>query len=126
LPTMESKDKNVAPHNGAFSKVLGRYVREQQLLDLSTAIAKMTLLPARRLQVYAPLFSRKGRIQEAMDADITIFDPLTIYDNATYRDPYQEATGIVYVIVNGQAVISDGVQVPNVYPGKRLLATAVD
>lgn len=126
LLTMESKEKKVAPHNGAFTKVLGRYVREQQLLDLSTAIAKMTLLPARRLQAYAPAFSRKGRIQETMDADITIFDPVTVRDNATYRDPYQEATGIVHVIVNGQAVISDGAQVPSVYPGKRLLATSTD
>ena len=126
LMTMESKEKKVAPHNGAFSKVLGRYVREEQLLDLNTAIARMTLLPARRLEAYAPLFRSKGRIQEAMDADITIFDPATIRDNATYQDPYQEATGIVHVIVNGQTVISNGSQVPGNYPGKRLLSTAED
>lgn len=123
LLAMDSRDKKVAPHNGAFSKVLGRYVREQKLLDLNTAIAKMTLLPARRLETYAPEFARKGRIQVAMDADITIFDADTIRDNATYRDPYQEATGIVHLIVDGQPVISDGKQVPGVHPGKRLLST---
>ncbi|MEH6567476.1 MAG: amidohydrolase family protein [Halioglobus sp.] len=123
LLAMETREKKVAPHNGAFSKVLGRYVREQQLLDLNTAISKMTLLPARRLENYVPAFRRKGRIQQSMDADITIFDPQTIRDNATYQDPYQEATGIVHVIVNGQAVISHGKQIEGSYPGKRVLAT---
>ena len=124
LLPMESKEKKVAPHNGAFSKVLGRYVREQQLLTLNTAIEKMTLLPARRLESKAPLFRHKGRIQEKMDADITIFNPATIRDNATYQDPYQEATGIVHVIVAGQPVIRDGKQVEGSYPGQRLLSTS--
>jgi hypothetical protein len=122
LLTMESKDKKVAPHNGAFSKVLGRYVRQENLLDLNTALAKMTLLPARRLENYAPAFKRKGRIQPGMDADITIFNPDTILDNATYMDPYQEATGIAHVIVNGQPVISDGKLVAGSCPGRRTLA----
>jgi hypothetical protein len=122
LLPMETREKKVAPHNGAFSKVLARYVREEQVLDLNTALGKMTLLPALRLQAYAPAFSRKGRIQEKMDADITIFDPEAIRDNATYQDPYREATGIVHVIVNGEAVISDGAQVDGSYPGRRLLS----
>ena len=122
LLPMDSKDKKVAPHNGAFSKVLGRYVREQELLDLPTAIAKMTLLPARRLEHYAPIFKRKGRIQVNMDADITIFNPKTIVDNATYANPYQQATGIEHVIVNGQAIISNGQQREGVFPGRRVLA----
>jgi N-acyl-D-aspartate/D-glutamate deacylase len=124
LLAMESKDKKVAPHNGAFSKILARYVREEQLLDLTTALAKMTLLPAQRLEAQAPLFKRKGRIQEAMDADITIFDPQKIQDHATYQNPYQEATGISHVIVNGQAIISDGKQVEGVFPGQKLLSTS--
>ena len=123
LLTMVSRDKNVAPHNGAFSKVLGRYVREQQLLDLMTAVSKMTLLPARRLEVHAPVFKKKGRLQPQMDADITIFNPHTIVDNATYRNAYQEATGIEYLIVNGEAVIKAGVLVEEAYPGRRMLAT---
>ncbi|WP_279244659.1 amidohydrolase family protein [Candidatus Litorirhabdus singularis] len=126
LLPMESKDKNVAPHNGAFSKVLGRYVREEQLLDLSTALGKMTILPARRLEHFAEAFRRKGRIQLAMDADITIFDPLTIMDNATYQQPYREADGIAYVIVNGHAIIAEGKRVENSFPGKRILATSSD
>ncbi|MEP1469642.1 MAG: amidohydrolase family protein [Halieaceae bacterium] len=123
LLTMVSRDKNVAPHNGAFSKVLGRYVREQQLLDLMTAVRKMTLLPARRLQDHAPAFRQKGRLQPGMDADITIFNPDTIVDNATYRNAYQEATGIEYLIVNGKAVIKEGKLVEGTYPGQRMLAT---
>jgi N-acyl-D-aspartate/D-glutamate deacylase len=120
LMPMKTKEKKVAPHNGAFSKVLGRYVREEKLLDLNTAIAKMTLLPARRLEKYAPVFGRKGRLQPGMDADITIFDPATIRANATYQNPYQEATGIVHVIVNGTPVIRDGSQVEGKFPGVRL------
>ena len=122
LLSMDSREKKVAPHNGAFSKVLGRYVREQDLLELPTAISKMTLLPAQRLENYAPAFRRKGRIQENMDADITIFNPETIRDNATYDNPYQEASGIMHVIVNGQAIISDGRQIEGVFPGERIIA----
>lgn len=122
LMPMKTKKMKVAPHNGAFSKVLGRYVREEKLLDLNTAIEKMTLLPARRLEKYAPVFRRKGRLQQGMDADITIFDPTTIRANATYQNPYQEATGIVHVIVNGAPVIRDGSQVEDSFPGELLNA----
>jgi N-acyl-D-aspartate/D-glutamate deacylase len=122
LLAMETRDKNVAPHNGAFSKVLGRYVREQQLLDLMTAITKMTLLPARRLEQYAPAFKRKGRIQINMDADITIFNADTIVDRATYRNAYQESTGVEHLIVNGRSVIKHGTLLENSFPGQRLLS----
>ncbi|MEP5837522.1 MAG: amidohydrolase family protein [Marinobacter sp.] len=122
LLPMLSRDQKVAPHNGAFSKILARYVREQQLLELPTAIEKMTLLPARRLQDYATPFSRKGRIQPDMDADIVIFDAETIIDRATYRDPYQEAEGIAHVIVGGVQVIKNGELLPGVFPGRRVTA----
>ena len=122
LVAMVSRDKKVAPHNGAFSKVLARYVREHGLLDLATALGKMTLLPARRLETYAPSFRRKGRLQPGADADITIFDPDTILDNATYMDPFREATGIEYLLVNGELVIAGGELVPGSYPGRRLLS----
>lgn len=121
LLPMETKDKHVAPHNGAFTKILGRYVREQGLLDLPTALKKMTLLPAQRLESYAPAFKRKGRLQKSMDADITIFNPNTIQDNATYKNPYQEATGLSYVIVNGVPIISEGKRVEGQFPGRRQL-----
>jgi N-acyl-D-aspartate/D-glutamate deacylase len=123
LLPMTSKDKKVAPHNGAFSKILQRYVREEGIIDLGTAIEKMTLLPARRLENYAPVFKKKGRLQISMDADITIFDPGTIQSNATYQNPYQGASGIEYVIVNGEAIISGGTPVKDVYPGQRLTST---
>lgn len=120
LMRMESTDKKVAPHNGAFTKVLGQYVREEKLLGWTDALAKMTLLPARRLERFAPAFQRKGRIQADADADITIFDPVTIQSNASYDDPFQHATGIVHVIVNGQPIISNGHRVPHSTPGQRI------
>ncbi len=120
LMIMESTEKKVAPHNGAFSKVLGQYVRQEKLLDWPTALAKMTLLPARRLEHFAPAFKRKGRIQLEKDADITIFDPKIIRSNATYQDPFQEATGIIHVLVNGRPIIRDSQRLENSTPGRRM------
>jgi len=96
-----------APFRGAFAKVLGRYVRDNPLLDLPTAIAKMTLLPARRL-----------------DADITVFDPATVIDRATYADAFQPSSGIVHVLVNGVPVVRGGVLRSNVLPGRMLTGAA--
>jgi N-acyl-D-aspartate/D-glutamate deacylase len=119
---MKSLEEKVPPHNGAFSKILARYVREQNALDLMDALGKMTVLPARRLQNYAPAFARKGRVQPGMDADLVIFDPELIEDRASYRDPYQTALGIEYVVVAGIPVISDAKLLPNVSPGRYLKA----
>lgn len=58
---------------GTLARVLGRYVRERRLIDLATAIRKMTLLPAQRLEAIAPQMSRKGRVQVGADADLVIF-----------------------------------------------------
>ena len=124
LLPMKSRDTFVAPHNGAFTRVLGHYSRENSVLSLPEAIEKMTLLPARRLQDYAPAFRRKGRLQAGMDADITVFNPDKVSDQATYRDPYREAVGLHHVIVNGSVVVRDATLVPNTFPGKRLLAPA--
>jgi N-acyl-D-aspartate/D-glutamate deacylase len=120
LLPMESLDLNVAPHHNAFSRVLARYVREEKLLDLPDALARMTLLPARRLENIAPVFKRKGRIQVGADADITVFDADAILDKATYANPYQAAEGISYVLVNGVPVLRDGKLGAGVYPGERL------
>ena len=103
---------------GTFTKILGHYVREQQSLDLMLALAKMTLLPARRLESIAPQMKRKGRVQVGADADLTIFDPRTVIDLATYTDSMQFAAGIQHVLVGGVAVIRDGKPVPDVLPGK--------
>ncbi len=117
LLPMITEESKVAPHNGAFSRVLGRYVREEGLLDLREALARMTWLPARRLETAFPEFERKGRVKAGADADLTVFDPARIRDRATYRDPYQASEGIVHVIVAGQIVVRDGVRRDEVLPG---------
>jgi N-acyl-D-aspartate/D-glutamate deacylase len=103
---------------GTFSRVLGRYVREEKTLDLMTALRKMTLMPAQRLQNRAPIFKDKGRIREGADADITVFDPQRIIDKATFDDPLQYSAGIQFVLVNGTPVVSNGELVEGVFPGR--------
>ena len=102
---------------GTFSRVLGHYVREEKTLDLMTALRKMTLMPAQRLQNRAPVFKDKGRIREGADADMTVFDPQRIIDKATFDDPLQYSAGIQFVLVNGTPVISNGELVEGVFPG---------
>lgn len=106
---------------GTFARVLGRYVREQKLLSLQEALAKMTILPALRLQSYAPMMKNKGRLKKGADADITIFDPETILDQATFEKPMQYSKGIHHVIVNGEFVVRDGESVRHLFPGKAIL-----
>ena len=93
---------------GTFARVLGHYVREMSLLTLMDALRKMTLMPAQRLESFAPQMQLKGRIREGADADITIFDPKLISDHATFEDPHRFATGVQHVLVNGIPVVSDG------------------
>lgn len=94
--------------SGSYSKVLGQYVREEGLLDLPRAVAKMTIMPAQRLEERAPVFRRKGRLQPGMDADITVFDPEAVIDRSTYMDATIPARGIPYVIVDGELVVDEG------------------
>jgi len=103
---------------GTFSRVLGKYVRENKIIDLTTALRKMTLLPAKRLESIAPIMRFKGRIQIGFDADITIFDPKTIIDKATFEKGLEFSEGIKYVIVNGVVVIRDGLTVESTFPGQ--------
>lgn len=119
LPMVDEEHK-VAPHNGAFSRILGRYVREEKLLGLEDALARMTILPARRLEKPFPAFARKGRVAVGADADLTIFDPDRILDRATYADPFQSAVGIEHVVVAGELVVRDGERRPDVLPGRNL------
>jgi N-acyl-D-aspartate/D-glutamate deacylase len=104
--------------SGTYSKVLGDYVREQHALDLMTALAKMTIMPAKRLEARAPMFQHKGRIQVGADADITVFDPATVRDRSTYQKPAEPSIGIAFVFVNGVAVLRSGKLVDNVFPGR--------
>jgi N-acyl-D-aspartate/D-glutamate deacylase len=103
---------------GTFSRVLGHYVREEKALDLMLALRKMTLMPAQRLEKRAPVFKDKGRIRVGADADITVFDPQSIIDKATFDDPLQYSSGIQFVLVNGLAVLKDGQLVEGVFPGR--------
>jgi N-acyl-D-aspartate/D-glutamate deacylase len=103
---------------GTFSRVLGHYVREEKALDLMTALRKMTLMPAHRLEKRAPVFQNKGRIRVGTDADITVFDANRVIDKATYDQPLQYSEGIQFVLVNGVTVVKDGQLVDHVFPGR--------
>lgn len=105
---------------GTFARVLGRYVREQQALGLPDAIAKMTIMPARRLERVSSAMGRKGRINVGADADLAIFDPATIIDNATFEHPMRTSTGVRHLVVNGVAVVRDGRLVGGVAPGRAI------
>jgi N-acyl-D-amino-acid deacylase len=86
---------------GTFPRVLGRYVREQEVLNLAQAVYKMSGLPARRLGL-----RDRGRLIEGLKADLVLFDPQAVCDMATFDDPYQYPQGIEYVFCNGQIVVS--------------------
>jgi dihydroorotase len=103
---------------GTYSRVLGRYVREAHALSLMDAIGKMTLMPAQRLEARVPAMRQKGRLRVGADADITIFDPLTVVDRSTYREPSLSPVGIQHVIVNGVSVVANGRAVEGALPGK--------
>ena len=101
---------------GTFSRVLGKYVREDRALGLADAIEKITLLPAKRLEGIAPMMCYKGRIQIGADADITIFNPNTVIDKATFEKGLAFSEGIEYVIVNGVLVLKNGKTITDVFP----------
>jgi N-acyl-D-aspartate/D-glutamate deacylase len=99
---------------GSFTRILGFYVRDQKLMPLEFAIRKMTSLAAQRVGL-----SDRGLLRPGMFADITVFDPATVADRATYEQPHQPSTGIEYVFVNGQAVLKRG-QLTAARPGRGL------
>ena len=106
---------------GTYSRVLGRYVREEKALSLMEAIRKSSLMPAQRLEVMSPQMRQKGRIKVGADADIGVFDPARVIDKATYQNPAQYSEGFRYVLVEGTFVVSDG-KLQDVTPGQGIRA----
>jgi len=107
---------------GTYSRILGKYVREQNTLTLMDALTKMTLMPAQRLERRVPSMRNKGRIRPGADADLTIFDPQSISDRSTFQEPARYAEGIKFVIVNGVVIVRDGQLEPAVHPGRPVRA----
>ena len=120
MPFFEEK---VHPRGaGSFARVLGRYVREQHTLSLMDALRKMTLMPAQRLEGFAPALLVKGRVRAGADADLTLFDPARVIDRATLEAPAQPSAGIMHVLVGGVFVVRDEANVAAVTPGQGVRA----
>ncbi len=107
---------------GTYARVLGHYSRDEKIVPLMTALRKMTLLPAQRVEAVSPQMSLKGRIRAGADADITIFDPARVIDKATFEKPDQYSEGITQVLVNGVFVVRDGKLVEGAKPGAAIKA----
>ncbi len=88
---------------GNFSRLLGKYVRDEKVITLEEAIRKLTSLPATNLKI-----KKRGALQTGFYADLAIFNPEDIQDHATFDKPQQYATGMVHVFVNGSQVLKDG------------------
>jgi N-acyl-D-aspartate/D-glutamate deacylase len=102
---------------GTYARVLGHYARDEKIVPLMTALRKMTLLPAHRLEAVSPQMKLKGRVKEGADADLAIFDAARVIDKATFERPDQYSEGIMHVLVNGVFVVRDGRVVEGVKPG---------
>ncbi|MDA9840049.1 amidohydrolase family protein [Porticoccaceae bacterium] len=123
LPAIDTSiptNPNIA---GTFSRLLGHYVREREVLSLSDALARSSLYQAQWMEQASPVFKNKGRIQRGADADIVIFDAQTIAANAVYGDPYLKPTGMLHVLVAGELVVQNGLPVEGPAPGQKLLGS---
>ncbi|MEA2673325.1 MAG: N-acyl-D-amino-acid deacylase [Chloroflexota bacterium] len=99
---------------GSYPRILGQFVRDEALLSLEQAVAKMTSMPAARLGL-----RDRGRIADGLVADLVVFDPATVGANATYDEPRRFSGGIDHVIVNGTLVVEDGAHT-GALPGRAL------
>jgi N-acyl-D-amino-acid deacylase len=99
---------------GCFARVLGHYARDRKLLELPAAVRKMTSLPADQVGL-----RDRGRIARGMKADLVVFDPATVRDEASFDDPHRYASGIAHVLVNGEPVVEQG-RHTGARPGKLL------
>jgi dihydroorotase len=110
---------------GTFSRFMGRYVRDQEVISLMGGLAKVTLMPAERLEAIAPQMKRKGRIQIGSDADITVFSAERIIDTADFDGGLTYSEGVQYLLVNGEFVVWDGELVDGARPGQAILGRNV-
>jgi N-acyl-D-aspartate/D-glutamate deacylase len=108
---------------GTFGRSLRLLTREGGSLGLADALAKCSLEPARLLEAHVPALRRKGRVGEGADADIVVFDPAAVTDQATYSASTRPTTGIRHVLVNGTFVVRDSQLVRDARPGRPIRAT---
>ena len=102
------------PVRTAALPALGKYVREEKVITLGEAVHRLSGLPAANLRL-----RDRGLLKESMYADVVVFDPTTIADRATYREPHQYAVGVRHVLVNGEEVLKDG-EPTKARPGRAL------
>jgi N-acyl-D-amino-acid deacylase len=88
---------------GNFSRLLGKYVRDEKIIPLEEAVRKLTSLPAKNLKI-----QKRGSLKEGYFADVVVFDPQKIQDHATFQNPHQYSTGVIDVFVNGKQVLKNG------------------
>jgi len=99
---------------GTFPRILGHYSRDLKLFPLEFAVRKMTSLAAQRVGL-----ADRGLVRPGFYADLTVFNPVTVIDRATFEQPHQTSVGIEYVFVNGQMVLKKG-QITSARPGRGL------
>ncbi|MGI9627762.1 MAG: amidohydrolase family protein, partial [Longimicrobiales bacterium] len=92
---------------------------------LMEGLAKITIMPAERLEGISPQMKRKGRLQIGSDADITVFDPMNIIDTATFEDDLSASIGVEHVIVNGVFVVKDADNVDGALPGRPVVGRRI-
>lgn len=97
---------------GNFARLLGKYVREENLISLEEAVRRLTSLPAANLGL-----AKRGALQAGNYADVVVFDADKVIDHATFEQPHQFSAGVVHVFVNGTQVLKDG-EHTGALPGK--------
>ncbi|WP_083001623.1 amidohydrolase family protein [Halomonas sp. GT] len=106
--------------SGCYARFISQWVRDRQVISLSEALAKTSLIPAQILEASTPQMRTKGRLQVGADADIVIFDLAELQDQATFLEPARPSTGVMHLIVNGTPVILSGVRQENERPGQAI------